>query len=424
MEEDDAGHASEEGEVSDDGYSDDDGPQLVASSEPAALISDFFLQFAPSRLREVETLLFGRSTTQGLADLYASLEGQYGETAVGYLTQRRCTICFTSAYFDPLRALYDSAALPPFMGVRPLDNLHKAQLILPTMDPKAFAAPQLGVLHSSAKMERDRAWRAGEIAASHLDYLAKGAEAAAAFQQAGAAAAALDAAGAPQAAKTAGPLVSLCRWYQDRRRVRLLLVLPPRDWEEEAAAAGVPSRRPSSRCLVSGRLAGVDAFWNVLLVGGVRQVWLPGAVASADTAAAAAGGSDGRTVGATAWSGGPLAAAGSRSDYGDNSVSASDDADDDDDDDSVVCGPVWAASRAVPTYGSSGGGGSARGVEAFARAQAWVSRRSFAPPRSGSGGGGGFGGFDRGGGGVPPPDSEEVSQLLIKGDWIVSASLL
>jgi hypothetical protein len=411
MEEDDAGHAAEEGEVS-DAYSDDEGPQLVTSSEPAALISDFFLQFAPSRLREVDTLLYGRSTAQGIADLYASLEGQYGETAVGYLTQRRCTICFSSAYFDPLRALYDSAALPPFMGVRPLDNLHKAQLILPTMDPKAFAAPQLGVLHSSAKMERDRAWRAGEIAASHLDYLAKGAEAAAAFQQAGAAAAALDAAGAPQTAKIAGPLVSLCRWYQDRRRVRLLLVVPPRDWEEGAAAAGVPSWRPSSRCLVSGRLAGVDAFWNVLLVGGVRQVWLPGAGASVANAG------DGRSDGSTAWSGGRLAAAGSRSDYGSESASASDGADDDDDDDSVVCGPVCAASRAAPTRGSS-----ARGVEAFSRAQAWVSRRSFAPPRGG-GGSGGFGGFDRGGGGVAPPDSEEVSQLLIKGDWIVSASLL
>lgn len=124
------------------------------------LLVDFFRQFAPDRsLRgDASRLLAACKCDDDVTSVVAQLEAEYAPASLGFISEGRNHICFTSAFFDPLSALYDERALPPVLNVRPLDNVHKAQLLLPgSVQHRA----RVGILHGSRAAARDRLWRSG-----------------------------------------------------------------------------------------------------------------------------------------------------------------------------------------------------------------------------------------------------------------------
>lgn len=164
------------------------------------LLVDFFRQFAPDRLLrgDAARLLQQCKTDDDVAAVVAELEAEYSPASRAFISEGRNRICFTSAFFDPLLALYDRAALPPVLNVRPLDNVHKAQLLLPgAVKHRA----RVGILHSSRAAARDRLWRSGLGPAA-----AKAADPGAGAQGAGEESAHAD--GAAAAAAAAQPLTS------------------------------------------------------------------------------------------------------------------------------------------------------------------------------------------------------------------------
>lgn len=144
--------------------SDSDTEETPAADDPVndtvSLVVDFFRQFAPDRvIRGDAARLLRQCKSDGdVAASIAGLEAEYSPAARGFISEGRNRVCFTSAFFDPLLALYDRTALPPVLNVRPLDNVHKAQLLLPgAVKHRA----RIGILHGSRAAVRDRLWRTG-----------------------------------------------------------------------------------------------------------------------------------------------------------------------------------------------------------------------------------------------------------------------
>lgn len=91
----------------------------------AARLADFFRVFAPAKAEhapDVAAAYAGRE-----AALLAFLERRY--LAPGFFSWP-ATDC-RSAYFDALAALYADDVVPPVLLARPLDTVHKAQVLLP-----------------------------------------------------------------------------------------------------------------------------------------------------------------------------------------------------------------------------------------------------------------------------------------------------
>ncbi len=153
------------------------------------LLRDFFRLYDPDRLPEVPALLLrgddggagpGRkrrrpaavedgdtaaaassssSAPSPAALLVSELESAYG--VPGALSPSLCRFNLGSRFFAPLPALYDRHLVPPVPHVRPLDNVHKAQLLVPKRAPSSLV--KIGVLHSDETGQRDSRWREGEV---------------------------------------------------------------------------------------------------------------------------------------------------------------------------------------------------------------------------------------------------------------------
>jgi hypothetical protein len=316
--------------------------QASSNIDPVFLLRDFFRIFAPSRVDEARPLIeraFGEAAKkrgdkqepaeegedtpalslevaedEALLQLFASLEEQYGAAAIGFFSEERFRICFSSALFEPLRALYDPSALPPYPLIRPLDNIHKAQLLLPNgslqggggsgsggggddaavasmpvisgvrgagssiaKSMMAHLAPRIGVLHTKERADRDKQWRSGALQGNHLGSIAKTLEA---MDREGRAKAAMAMMTMPMAGgslQTVGPLLSLSEWHSEKRRVRLLVCVPVLEKGGRGpSSSSSPTYQRVRTGVIVGRLTGVDAYWNLLLTGDCRTVWLPG----------------------------------------------------------------------------------------------------------------------------------------------------
>jgi hypothetical protein len=122
------------------------------------LITDFLLQHDPARLPQAAGL--AAQYADAPQQLQHALEQQYNAP------RHFATVAFNfrSRFFDPLAALYDPHLAPPVPGVRPLDNLSKAVVVLPRSAAGSRAFVRLGVLHDEETQRRDAARRPGAVA--------------------------------------------------------------------------------------------------------------------------------------------------------------------------------------------------------------------------------------------------------------------
>jgi hypothetical protein len=114
----------------------------------ARLLRDFFRIHAPHAAhtaRELAAAHRGRA-----AELHAALEEAHG--ARGHFA--RVASELRSEFFDAAVALYDRDVVPPVLRARPLDSVHKAQVLLPGGLPTA-AIVHTGVLHDRAAAAED-----------------------------------------------------------------------------------------------------------------------------------------------------------------------------------------------------------------------------------------------------------------------------
>jgi hypothetical protein len=187
-----------------------------------ALCADVLRCYAPARLPELPGLL-----ARGAASLAAELEAQY---RVPRYFSTLYAYHFSGRFFDPLRALYDGHFVPPAPLSLPLDNVHKASVLLPGGGGPLEVAT--GRLHGAAVEARDAAVAAGTARPrTLLDTLAEGAPA-------------------------EGPLGAL-------RALR-------------AAGARVRVQRRDGAPDVCGALAGFDEALNLLVIVGGEGVLIPG----------------------------------------------------------------------------------------------------------------------------------------------------
>lgn len=136
------------------------------------LLLDFYRQYDPPRLEYVDDIIAQHGEDD--EELCSFLEARYG--AHGYFSRHEYNLC--SRFFNPLKALYDGHVIPPVPTVRPLDNIHKAQVFLPRASAVGAAgqaqqaqqaqpqqqAPALvrfGVLHTDEVAAHDARYRAG-----------------------------------------------------------------------------------------------------------------------------------------------------------------------------------------------------------------------------------------------------------------------
>ena len=182
--------------------------------------ADLLRCFAPSRLPELPALLAARG---GARALCAALEAQFGVPRYASVLH---AYHFSGRFFDPLRALYDEHFVPPAPLALPLDNVHKASVLLPAPGPEVALT---GRLHGAAAEARDLGTAR---ARTLLDTLA-------------------------EAAPAEGPFAAL-------RALR-------------AAGARVRVRRRGGAPDGCGALAGFDEALNLLVVAGGESVLVPGA---------------------------------------------------------------------------------------------------------------------------------------------------
>ncbi len=177
-------------------------------------LEDFFRVHDPARAASVPALL-AALPAGGAAALTAALEREYAAPRFFELG----AFDFSGRAFDARAALYDPHVVPPVPCAVPLDNVHKAGILLPpaaaaAAAASAAAAAATGRLHGAGAEARDA--RRGTL----LDWLA---------------------AELPRE----GPLGALRAWREAGARVRALL----RGGRE-----------------ASGRLRGVDRDFNLLLL--------------------------------------------------------------------------------------------------------------------------------------------------------------
>ena len=97
------------------------GPKLLNEVD----LVDFFRSYAPERLEEVEGLLATPPSTH--PQLMATLEAQYSCPRFFDLAAYN----FSGRRFNPLACLYDGHVVPPVPTALPMDNLSKASVLLP-----------------------------------------------------------------------------------------------------------------------------------------------------------------------------------------------------------------------------------------------------------------------------------------------------
>jgi hypothetical protein len=134
--------AGARGEASADG-----GRQL--GSREARLLRDFFRIHAPHAAHTAEGLAAAHRG-RAPAELHAVLEEAHG--ARGHFA--RVASELRSEFFDAAVALYDPDVVPPVLCARPLDSVHKAQVLLPG-GPPATAIVHTGVLHDREATAED-----------------------------------------------------------------------------------------------------------------------------------------------------------------------------------------------------------------------------------------------------------------------------
>lgn len=120
------------------------------------LLYDFYRIHDPDKLPDVDAVADKYADRR--ADLQAFLAAKYGSA---YFAAP--ALDFRSRFFDPGRALYDDAVLPPVLDAMPADNLYKAQLLLPpgALDQDAAQLIGVGKLHGREDDARDRAVQEG-----------------------------------------------------------------------------------------------------------------------------------------------------------------------------------------------------------------------------------------------------------------------
>lgn len=186
------------------------------------MIADLLRCYAPHRLPELPQLLSGN-----VHNTRAALEAQF---ALPRYFSTLHAYHFSGRFFDPLRVLYDDHFVSPVPLALPLDNLHKASVLLPAGGAGAVAT---GRLHGEAVEARDAAVAAGTARSrTLLDELA-------------------------ERAPAEGPLAAL-------RALR-------------AAGASVRVRRSGGAPDVRGVLAGFDEGMSVLVTANGQSVLVPGA---------------------------------------------------------------------------------------------------------------------------------------------------
>lgn len=87
-----------------------------------ALLTDFLRVYDP--LADVDALLASLPPDRDAA--LAAVEARYA--APGHFATVEWNV--RSAFFNPLKALYEEGLLPPVPEVLPLDNIHKAQVLV------------------------------------------------------------------------------------------------------------------------------------------------------------------------------------------------------------------------------------------------------------------------------------------------------
>lgn len=132
----------------------------------------------PRRLEAIEDFLrlFAPEGSLSATDVIA----QHGDNAEAQLESLCSTpdffrtqhLHFASQFFDPVQALYADSFVPPVPDSRPLDNVHKAQVLVPRKRADAQETARVGISHSSSLNDRDAAFWRGDVSDTLFSWLA------------------------------------------------------------------------------------------------------------------------------------------------------------------------------------------------------------------------------------------------------------